>query len=302
MAKKIESKTKSTKNVNADDTAVEHKQESSGIFDYFRFGESYTSLILGILVVIIATGLLLGFVHNRNSVNKNISQPQVSQNLTTISQSDTETVMTTATKEPTATSTPIPTVKPTAVPTIKPVATKTPKPTSTPIPTRKVVVVAKPTSTPIPTIKITQSPISSVNGAKVEQGRTYVVRNGDNLWNIAIATYKSGYNWVDIARANNLSNPDSVNSGDKLVLPAVEQKNATSEADWKGSTPSGSTSNIQAGKIVGDVYTIQKGDNLWNISIRAYGDGYKWVEVAKANNLSNPNLIYPGTSLKLPRK
>ncbi|HUV71729.1 MAG TPA: LysM peptidoglycan-binding domain-containing protein [Clostridia bacterium] len=44
-----------------------------------------------------------------------------------------------------------------------------------------------------------------------------------------------------------------------------------------------------------------KGDTLWDISVRAYQDGYRWVEIAEANNLSNPNIIHPGNALTIPR-
>jgi nucleoid-associated protein YgaU len=40
---------------------------------------------------------------------------------------------------------------------------------------------------------------------------------------------------------------------------------------------------------------------LWTIAVRAYGDGYKWTEIAKANKLVNPNLIHPGNVFVLPR-
>ena len=53
--------------------------------------------------------------------------------------------------------------------------------------------------------------------------------------------------------------------------------------------------------IKGEEYTIVAGDNLWTIAERAYGDGYKWTEIAKANNLANPDLIFTGNKLKLPR-
>jgi nucleoid-associated protein YgaU len=55
--------------------------------------------------------------------------------------------------------------------------------------------------------------------------------------------------------------------------------------------------------IDGDTYTVAKGDSLWKISVRAYADGYKWTEVAKANNISilNSDRIEVGMELKLPR-
>lgn len=47
-------------------------------------------------------------------------------------------------------------------------------------------------------------------------------------------------------------------------------------------------------------YTIQSGDNLSKISKRFYGNANKYPEVAKANNLSNPDLIKVGQQLNLP--
>ena len=46
-------------------------------------------------------------------------------------------------------------------------------------------------------------------------------------------------------------------------------------------------------------YTVAKGDTLWGIARRFYGDGSRYTELARKNNLSNPNLIYPGQVLVL---
>jgi len=125
-----------------------------------------------------------------------------------------------------------------------------------------------------------------------EVGKTYTVSKGDNLWNIAENAYGSGYNWVDIAEANNLTSPDMLNEGQELSIPDVEPKLATVSSIMDESSPDA---------ISGATYEVQKGDNLWDISVRAYGDGYKWVEVATANNLTNPDLIFSGNILVLPR-
>ena len=49
------------------------------------------------------------------------------------------------------------------------------------------------------------------------------------------------------------------------------------------------------------VYTVKKGDHLWNISTRFYNDGFKWTVVAAENNLNNPDIIIPGQKLTLPK-
>lgn len=49
-------------------------------------------------------------------------------------------------------------------------------------------------------------------------------------------------------------------------------------------------------------YTVVKGDTLWAICKRFYGDGSLAHKLAAANGISNPDLIYPGQVLTLPDK
>lgn len=118
------------------------------------------------------------------------------------------------------------------------------------------------------------------------------VKVGDNLWKIAEIRYGSGYNWVDIAKENKLKNANQIEVGMKLALPKVEARILTKAKVAE---------KPQAITISGDSYTVVKGDNLWSICVRAYGDGYKWSEVAKANQLANPGRILVGQVIKLPR-
>ena len=53
------------------------------------------------------------------------------------------------------------------------------------------------------------------------------------------------------------------------------------------------------GKTTPKTYTVVKGDTLWSICKKHLGDGQKYKEVAKLNNLENPDLIYPGQKLRL---
>ena len=41
-------------------------------------------------------------------------------------------------------------------------------------------------------------------------------------------------------------------------------------------------------------YTVRKGDTLWGIAKRYLGNGALYPKIAAWNNISNPNLIYPG--------
>lgn len=49
-------------------------------------------------------------------------------------------------------------------------------------------------------------------------------------------------------------------------------------------------------------YTVEKGDCLWAIAEQFYGDGSRYKELAAANPfIKNPNLIYPGQVLTIPK-
>ncbi len=125
-----------------------------------------------------------------------------------------------------------------------------------------------------------------------QTGKEHIVVKGETLWAIAEDSFGSGYNWVDIMTANDLKT-DKIEVGQKLTIPEVSAKEPTSTKQ---------TITVQTDKSVSsDVYTVQKGDTLWKISVRAYGDGYQWTKIAKANNIQNPNLIYAGTVLNLSR-
>ena len=133
-------------------------------------------------------------------------------------------------------------------------------------------------------------------------GKSYTVVKGDSLWKIAMAAYGSGYNWSDIAKANNLKNPSQLKVGQVLSLPQVQSK-TVAVAPSATAQPQVSKFNVgtTSEAITGANYTVIKGDNLWKIAVRAYGDGFKWVEIARENKLVHPNLIYSGNVLVLPR-
>lgn len=46
-------------------------------------------------------------------------------------------------------------------------------------------------------------------------------------------------------------------------------------------------------------YTIKAGDTLWGVAKRYFGNGIKYKELAKLNNISNPSIIRVGQVIKL---
>ena len=51
------------------------------------------------------------------------------------------------------------------------------------------------------------------------------------------------------------------------------------------------------------VYTVRPGDSLWSISKHLYGDGYKWIEILRANadRIADENQLVVGQELRIPR-
>jgi len=55
----------------------------------------------------------------------------------------------------------------------------------------------------------------------VGSGTMYVVKSGDNLSNISKSFYGDSKEYTKIAQANNISNPDKIQVGQQLKIPAA---------------------------------------------------------------------------------
>lgn len=159
---------------------------------------------------------------------------------------------------------------------------------------------AEETVKPSVTVKVGEVAVETKEDGKkypTEMPESYKVEAGDHLWKIAEKVYGSGYNWVDIAKENGITNPGLIDVGQELKLPKVAVKEIGTVKAKEQVTTDAKTDE----SITGNTYKVAKGDHLWKIAVRAYGDGYKWVEIAKANNIAHPNYIEIGQELKLPR-
>lgn len=146
--------------------------------------------------------------------------------------------------------------------------------------------------------QITSTASQTAETQQVSLPKSHKVEKNENLWKIAEKYYKSGYNWTDIAKENKLKNANVIIVGEELALPQVQPKVVTIAEN----TQIVKSDSKFGPAIQGDNYTAIKGDHLWGIAVRAYGDGYRWVDIAKENKLKNPNIIHVGQTLTLPPK
>lgn len=102
-------------------------------------------------------------------------------------------------------------------------------------------------------------------------GTTYIVQPGDTLSGIA-ARY--GTTYQSLAAINGISNPDIIHVGDRIVIDGV----------------------VSAQSSDVEYYTIQPGDTLSGIAAN-YGTTWKWL--AEINGIDTPDLIHPGTTIRV---
>ena len=133
---------------------------------------------------------------------------------------------------------------------------------------------------------------------------TVTVRKGDTLGAIAA---RHGTTVAKLATLNGIKKPYVIHVGQVLRLasagdpaPATGQAQLIPPVPDVGqsveTTPGGSTEAAPVERT----YTIRKGDSLWSIARRLLGDGARCGEIAKINNITNANRIYPGQLLRIP--
>ncbi len=125
----------------------------------------------------------------------------------------------------------------------------------------------------------------------IQAGTTYTVQPGDTLSSIAQSAYNdSSQNaYMVIYNANKQiigGNPNLIRAGQVLYIPAIT---------------AGPEVQVKPGKT----YTVQPGDTLSAIALRAYGNAaeHYWHKIYKANKDvigADPNLIRPGQVLEIP--
>jgi LysM repeat protein len=103
----------------------------------------------------------------------------------------------------------------------------------------------------------------------------YTVQSGDYL---VLIGQKFGIPWQSIAEANSISSPFIIFPGQSLVIPPP---------DCEGPEPGGTQYTVAAGD-----YLVLIGQHL----------GVPWQEIAEANCIDAPFLIFPGQVLAIPQE
>ena len=116
------------------------------------------------------------------------------------------------------------------------------------------------------------APVPVASAAPTASSTTYIVQKGDTLSAIA-ARY--GTTYQSLAAINNIPDANKIYPGQEIIV------NGTQEA-----APAASAA----------YYTIKPGDTLSGIAER-YGTTCQWL--AQINGINDPDLIYPGNSIRV---
>ncbi|MBI4089128.1 MAG: LysM peptidoglycan-binding domain-containing protein [Candidatus Levybacteria bacterium] len=192
--------------------AKQNRKARSGIFSYFKLTESYTSLILGAIVVLVAGILFISFV--RNAKNTQTSSTKEESNLEKQESNESKTSSTYTVKPGDDLWTISENVYKDGYKwTELARANKLQNPDIIHSGNKLTIPTITQKSEPTPTVPTQVTEKSSITGS------SYTVKSGDNLWDISVRAYGDGYKWVELAKVNNLSNPDLIFSGNVLKLP-----------------------------------------------------------------------------------
>lgn len=138
--------------------------------------------------------------------------------------------------------------------------------------------------------------------AAPQRTRTYVVRTGDTLGEIAqreLGTYKR---WDEIARINGNLDPAKLRAGMELKLPgAAAARSEPSVAQAQPATrPAKAPTTAPAKASSGASYKVRSGDTLGAIAQRELGSAARWREIAALNPELDPKRLSVGASLTMP--
>jgi nucleoid-associated protein YgaU len=171
---------------------------------------------------------------------------------------------------------------------------------------------------PVPTNNETK--VDGKTEAKPDLPKIYVVQDGDNLAKIAQKFYgvEIGNKTINVKRvfeANRgvLKSPDDIHVGQKLVIPQLKNeaesvfsdslfermKSTISTKSSAGKTPTVLLTKLPVAQS-GKQYIVSEGDNLWRIADKQLGDGERYREIIKLNDLEDEDYLTVGMRLKIP--
>lgn len=144
-------------------------------------------------------------------------------------------------------------------------------------------------------------PAKPVAAPELTGGASYTIKSGDSLSGVA-ARY--GVSSRELAQLNNITNPNKLRVGQKILLPsyakerAVPAKKKTATAAKKPAATTHAADAAAPEAVAGDVYTVKSGDSLSKIAVKLHTSV---KALREANGLQSDKLKID-QKLKIPGK
>jgi nucleoid-associated protein YgaU len=153
----------------------------------------------------------------------------------------------------------------------------------------------------IPLTPVKPDPVEPQRSAPTEppKPRYHVVQKGETLSEISKRYYGTVRKWREILEANRDVVPDErlLRPGTRLKIPGAADAEVAAAAQSRPAL-----SSTASAASPGRTYTVQKGDTLYRIAEKFYGDGSRWKDIHQANRALIPEarLLRPGMELVIP--
>ncbi len=127
------------------------------------------------------------------------------------------------------------------------------------------------------------------------------VRSGESMTTICNRYYGDASLVAELARFNEISDPNSLKIGRRLRIPAASAL-VRGQTDAPGTSPAYRGNNATPRQPSARTYTVKENDNLSTIAQRLLGSGKRYLAIYEHNRdvLSSPDSLRPGMVLKIP--
>ena len=131
----------------------------------------------------------------------------------------------------------------------------------------------------------------------------HVIRDGESLSSICGARFGDPSLALELARYNEIDDPDRVRSGDRLRIPSAGDLVRGRPAPAPATARAGTNSvPARTADDAPSTYTVKKGDVLSEIASRVLGSSRKYLVLYELNRdiLDSPDALREGMTLRLP--
>lgn len=130
---------------------------------------------------------------------------------------------------------------------------------------------------------------------------TIKLKAGDTVSLQGLGKYLSGNYYVEEV-TRQISSSGYSHSATLIKTDFGKSLKLNSSGTTSQNTPTESVPSTPSASTAQRTHTVKKGDNLWGIAKKYYGDGSKYTKIYDANTkqIANPNLIYVGQVFVIP--